>query len=337
MTKSRQIFIVGSSRSGTTMMGRILSNHKDVFTFKELHFFGTLWTLSDKKKITQKVQIDLMSRLWCIQERGIFNQKHFLDFYCKAKNILKNKHCNNSLDVYKLFLNTITHENKAFISCEQTPKNLYYIEEILKCFPDALIINLVRDQRDVLLSQKNKWRRKFLGANQIPFFEALRSYINYHPILIAKVWNSSLCYTSKFMNHKRVKVVKFEELLLSPEIIIEDVCKFLAINFCKEMLKVPLVGSSTQNDDPKIDFIDKSKINKWKNGGISDAEIYLSQKFSKKMMREFGYEEKKISFFNPLVLFYILSFPIKLFFSFLFNLHRMGNIFEVITKRFFNR
>ena len=38
MTKARQIFIVGSSRSGTTMMGRILSNHKDVFTFKELHF-----------------------------------------------------------------------------------------------------------------------------------------------------------------------------------------------------------------------------------------------------------------------------------------------------------
>ena len=99
------IFIVGSSRSGTTMMGRILANNSNVFTFKELHFFGTLWTLSDKKKITQKVQIDLMSRLLCIQERGIFNQKHFLDFYCKAKNILKNKHCNNSLDIYKLFLN----------------------------------------------------------------------------------------------------------------------------------------------------------------------------------------------------------------------------------------
>ena len=80
---------------------------------------------------------------------------------------------------------------------------------------------------------------KILGANQIPFFEALRSYINYHPILIAKVWNSSLCYTSKLMNHKRVKVIKFEELLLSPEIIIEDVCKFLEINFCKKMLRVP--------------------------------------------------------------------------------------------------
>ena len=36
------IFIVGSSRIGTTMMGRILSNNSKVFTFKELHFFNIL-------------------------------------------------------------------------------------------------------------------------------------------------------------------------------------------------------------------------------------------------------------------------------------------------------
>ena len=44
MSNTKQIFVVGSSRSGTTMMGRILGNHSDVFTFKELHFFGTIWT-----------------------------------------------------------------------------------------------------------------------------------------------------------------------------------------------------------------------------------------------------------------------------------------------------
>ena len=43
MTNTKQIFVVGNSRSGTTMMGRILGNHPDIFTFKELHFFGQLW------------------------------------------------------------------------------------------------------------------------------------------------------------------------------------------------------------------------------------------------------------------------------------------------------
>ena len=44
MSNPKQIFVVGSSRSGTTMMGRILGNHKDIFTFNELHFFGAIWT-----------------------------------------------------------------------------------------------------------------------------------------------------------------------------------------------------------------------------------------------------------------------------------------------------
>ena len=45
------------------------------------------------------------------------------------------------------------------------------------------------------------------------------------------------------------------------------------------MLRVPLIGSSTQNDDPKIDFIDKSKINKWKNGSVSDANLFITKIF----------------------------------------------------------
>ena len=42
MSSAKQIFIVGSSRSGTTMMGRIINNNEDVFTFNELHFFSRI-------------------------------------------------------------------------------------------------------------------------------------------------------------------------------------------------------------------------------------------------------------------------------------------------------
>ena len=42
-TMPDQVMVVGSSRSGTTMMGRVLGRHPCVFTFEELHFFEQMW------------------------------------------------------------------------------------------------------------------------------------------------------------------------------------------------------------------------------------------------------------------------------------------------------
>ena len=336
MTKAKQIFVVGSSRSGTTMMGRILGNHSDIFTFKELHFFGTIWTNDSIQKISNEQQVNLLSRLLCIQERGLFSQSNYSDFNENAKKML-GEGITNPLAIYELFLQTISNENSSKISCEQTPKNLYYLEEILKFFPNAKVINMVRDQRDVLLSQKNKWKRRFLGAKAIPLSEAFRSFVNYHPILTAKVWNSSLTHSSKFQNNPRVKIVKFEDLLSESENVIKDICSFLDIEFQEKMLEVPVIGSSTENDSKSELIIDSSKVNKWIKGGLANAEIYLSQKQSSKMMDEFGYSRKEFSFPPIMVVLYIVSFPIKLGLAFLLNIHRMGSILEVIKKRFFNK
>ena len=53
-TNFPMIFIVGNSRSGTTMMGRILGNNPNVFTFHELHFFEQLWSTRDSNRLFSK-------------------------------------------------------------------------------------------------------------------------------------------------------------------------------------------------------------------------------------------------------------------------------------------
>ena len=335
MTKIKQIFIVGSSRSGTTMMGRILGNHPSIFTFKELHFFGTIWTNNSESNLDRKQQIDLLSRLLCIEKNGLFQQDNILDFNEIASDILANKNVSSPLSIYELFLAKITSDHKCFIACDQTPKNMYYLNEILSYFPNAKVINMVRDQRDVLLSQKNKWKRRFLGASTIPLSEAIRSYINYHPILSAKIWNSSLEYTEKFTNNSRFRVVRFEDLLVEPIRVVKELCQFLEIDFDQEMLKVPAIGSSTQQDVKNKLLIDSTKMEQWKHGGLNSAEIYLSQLVTNSMMKKFKYDVEKFSFPPILILFYLISFPIKLIVAFLLNIKRMGNIVEVIKKRFF--
>ena len=101
------------------------------------------------------------------------------------------------------------------------------------------------------------------------------------------------------------------------------------------MLKVPLIGSSTAQDTKNDLLIDGTKIEKWKKGGLTNAEGYLSQLLAHKMMTQFLYDLKKVQTPPLLTVFYLITFPIKLGLAFLLNINRMGNIFEVIKKRFF--
>ena len=59
------------------MMGRIIGKHSSVFTFKELHFFGQLWSSKDENKLlSRKESVKLFSKLLNIQQYGIFNQRN---------------------------------------------------------------------------------------------------------------------------------------------------------------------------------------------------------------------------------------------------------------------
>ena len=333
MNTTKQIFIVGSSRSGTTMMGRIINNHRDVYTFKELHFFSRIVDSKINIKLNRSGQIKLLARLFCVQKEGIFNQKEISNYYSQSEELLSEDVSYTPMEVYAKFLSHITSIESKSISCEQTPNNIYYIDEILHHFPNAKVINMVRDQRAVLCSQKNKWRRRFLGSKKIPIGEMVRSYFNYHPILTAKIWERSLKCTSNIQNHNRVSVVRFEDLLSSPRQVINDLCIFLDISYSDNMLEVPLIGSSLEKDNKHILMIDKSRSNKWKKGGLTKSEIYLSQLFSYKMMRRFSYPLHKLSPPPLSIIIDLSTFPVKLFFSLLLNIFYIPHIIRIINKK----
>ena len=335
MNTTKQIFIVGSSRSGTTMMSRIINNHRDVFTFKELHFFSRISGSRINKKIDRSKQIKLLARLFCVQEEGVFTNKDISNYHSQSEEILSKDINYTPIEVYDKFLSYFTSLKSKIVSCEQTPNNIYYIDDILQHFPNAKVINMVRDQRGVLYSQKNKWRRKLLGSKRIPFSEMIRSYVNYHPILTARVWALSLRCTYHIQNHDRVSVVKFEDLLNNPKQTVHDLCKFLDISFNDKMLEIPLIGSSSEKDRKNMLMIDKSKSNKWKKG-LSTSEIYLSQLFSANMMKKFSYSLEKFSSPPPWIFLYFLILPVKLLLSLLFNFFQLSHVFRIINKRFYS-
>ena len=125
-------------------------------------------------------------------------------------------------------------------------------------------------------------------------------------------------------------------MLDNPEKEIQDICDFLGLNFSKAMLKVPNIGSSTSIDETTTLGLDNSKIGKWKLGGISKSEIYICQRICGDNMETFHYKKKNFKSIPLFTIFQFFSFPIKLFVSFLLNLHRIKNLKEVIKKRILN-
>ena len=331
MNTLKYIFIVGSSRSGTTMMSRILAKHESVYTFNELHFFSQIYTKYKKNKIDRSSAQSVLLELFKRQYYGLFGKKDTSEYKDLSNKILVEK-TYNIIDVFKIFIEFELNNKKKTIACFHTPNNLYYVEQISKTFSNAKFVNMVRDNRDVLLSQKNKWKRKFLGARKIPFFESLRSYMNYHPITTSIVWNSSLDITIGCKERTDFFILKFEEFLLSPDIKCKELCDFLGLNYQAEMLEVANIGSSNINDS-KEKRIDSTKINKWQEGGLSSAEIYLAQFFSQSIMKEFNYSQ--MNFFLPPfnVLYFSIIFPFKLIFAFTLNLDRISNALKILKLK----
>lgn len=330
------IFIVGNSRSGTTMVSQILGQNNQVFSFNEIHFFEQLVA---SELLCTNIGLgeaqELFSKLLEIQRKGYLHTGKHFQFINEAFYAIKNTHRMGlrHIDIYKMFLSYETLRHDKLVACKQTPRNVFFLNEILSLFPNAKIINMVRDPRAVLNSQKGKWKLKFLGLDKIPLAETFRSWINYHPLTVSKLWSGAIKSSLKFQNNKQVLTLKFEDLVNQPNEQINDLCEFIGIDYDEAMLSIPYWGSSREKNTVGKKGIQQTATNAWRNSSLSNEELYICQKNTKKEMKSLGYSlvDVKPSFLKLTYLY--LLFPIHIGLAILFNLQRSKNIINSIKRR----
>ena len=201
------------------------------------------------------------------------------------------------VDVYKKFLIYESKLNGKQIPCEQTPRYIFYLKEILEIFPDARVIVLARDPRDILLSQKNKWKQYRSVKDGAHIREMLRAWANYHPILLSQMWKQAMIAASQFNHNDRVKLIHFEELLNNSKQITEDICQFVGIHFDEKMLEVPASRSPLSKNDGIARGISAAPIARWKTM-LHNTDIFWCQQVAGKQMLNLGYELENRNF-NP--------------------------------------
>jgi hypothetical protein len=327
------IIISGNSRSGTTMMGRILGNNPEVFTFQELHFFDELVPHALLfKKIPAEELTRLYARLLAVQRNGYFGPRDVAPFLQEAAATLEQANAQTPSDAYKLFLQLESAIHKASIPCEQTPQNIFALKELFTIFPQARAVIMIRDPREVLLSQKNKWKRRRFTKDTFPLSESIRAFLNYHPETMSRIWHAAATTALNWQHDERVLIVKFENLVVHPEKTVRDICTHCGIEFFDAMLEIPVVGSSNAADSTQRKGVEKDRSGRWKKG-LHPAEVSICQHINFELMEKWGYVTEPIAAGTLLKAYFKVTMPIKLALSLPFNLKRLKNP-GVLWKRF---
>ena len=317
--KMNMIFIIGNSRSGTTMMANILAKNNDILIFKELHFFDVLST-SDLVKYGKNQALKIYAKLLCSNKLEPWNINKYTQFLIQAEKELKITKSITNYELFKLFISNQLKKHGKNIAVEQTPRNSFHFEKIAAHMPNSRFIHMIRDCRAILISQKNKWKRNRFGG-KLTRKEVIRQFVNYNPIITSTLYNKTL---SRIISHQKgisddlFTTVKYENLLLMPEKTLKNLFSFLNLYYSDNVLEINHSSSSFEKKS-KIG-IDSSRIGDWKNH-INNTECFIAQKINLKLLRELNYKITKDVIPNPLVLIYSfiilpIQFIIILIFSF---------------------
>jgi len=230
------IFIVGVPRSGTTLLAAMLAAHSRISCGPETHFFRKLAQVDAATLADPQSWPELAADFVCsISHAGFMGHEQTLlihEYGLERGDIeafLAGTTPSIAAMLSGLTEQHMRHSGKARWT-EKTPDHLKNLSLIRQTFPDARIVRIIRDPRDVALSlTRVPW-----GAQT--YVEGLLYWRRMHeagePFLVADPSSYSL---------------RFEDLLAEPADTLRDLCTFLEEDFEEGMLDTSSTGKQVNS------------------------------------------------------------------------------------------
>jgi Sulfotransferase family len=307
--KTKNVFIVGCARTGSTLLRQVLNKSEKVCILPETHFLRRLsrggrrkllngiGDLSDDHNVDKLINdilfTDNSRRIgywgWLRKsvDKQVFRQR-----------LLESDRSERA--IFSLLMQSYAELKRGevyddLILGEKTPTHLYYVPTLLEWFPHAKIIHTFRDPRGIFVSvlkrvKTGKWnlRAKFPS---IPGW-LLNSMIDPVGLLhVTKTWLDAASLHSRYkqLYPQNYHLVRFEDLIAEPENQIKQVCDFLNVPFDGRMLEeIRVIGSSYQPQRHGPSGFDKQAIDRWRQHINPLVSAWFSI-LGRKHLQEFGY------------------------------------------------
>ena len=302
------VIIIGCPRSGTSLLFRILSTSKNLWSlYRESNDlwanFYKVSSIDFKDEVLTEDDLSTESKEFLLNE---FHKHSIKNFYLGSiirELILKKENLS-------WFLKPITKINllykklalKEYRLVEKTPKNCFRISFINKLFNDCKFIFIKRDGRTNINSLMEGWNapNRYIRRQAMNVPIDIKGYKGkYWKYVLPPNWedyvnksleevcafqwvssNKAAIEGLKLIEENRKLTTSYEELSENTYETIKRICNFIDIPFSKEIRKI------SQNP-PVVNFVTKPQKDKWKKNIDQIEKVYP---MIEKMMKELGYE-----------------------------------------------
>lgn len=229
------LFIVGMSRSGTTLLSRMLDEHSQIAILPETWMYVVLDRLGCLKQFSDPWQAPLFfNEVWQ-------NLRYYRD---PAAQVLAREASRSgryegpTAPILERFGRAYAKERNAKIWGEKTPAHALWLPHIHALFPQARILFMVRDPRDVLLSYDDRWDK---GERNTEYLASTASLLKYYM--------NHLLHESTFPS-AQIRRLRYESLVADPALELEKVCDFLGVEFEPSMLGFYHRNANVEHETP---------------------------------------------------------------------------------------
>jgi hypothetical protein len=279
ITRKPPVFLLGSQRSGTTMLRLMMNNlpnlaipHETAFITiydKKLDGYGDLSDNQNARRLLNDVsQHPLVKRGKLIEDPEAILRRPiacYRDF------------------IEAIFLTYADSLGKVRWG-DKTPFYTPDIDVLHRIFPNAKFVHLVRDGRDVVLSQKSiEWM-----SGNLP------------KLILDWQWKTIIAHKVGSALGNNFLEVRYEDLVRQPEKTLRLICEFIDETYDPAMLSysknaeevVPTESLKWHRNSVKPP--DPSQLEKWKTG-LAKAERIIFEQLAGDTLDVFGYEREHLA------------------------------------------
>lgn len=296
--KNPPVFILGSHKSGTSLLRSLLDGHPELYVIPfETHFMASLgrWVQYSYRRQTPHENFEFSEKLLETLKKysnskdrqtdavlsDVIDLKNITDVLKKEKGIKSPKDALQLIGDLMPLLVPEMSDAKGKRVVEKSVEHAEMAMELYHCFPDAHFIHIVKNPYANFVAL-----RKFKSKDQG------------YP-LINRVYDSlENGYFFLDKNKKIIpnyKVLRYEDLARNPKQIMSEISDFLDIKFDKNMLEPSVLSKPWSGNSAygSINGISSKFIDNWKNE-IHPNEANLITKNLSHVLQSYGYEKQTI-------------------------------------------